>query len=249
MPNNEALAPNFTKQLKTACKHYHKPARLGDLSIAGPALRAALSQNPAHPTNLEGRGRALQQAIQAGLAQLAWPWDKIYTRDKEVYLCLYAHIHKRDPFLNRDMGNAARYIASHHLISRANYFNRKKEGLARLGAALSTYLAIHATLLEPIPTTANFVGRQAELARTREALAAHRLAVIEGMWGIGKTALGAQVATSYAGPVCWLTLRAGLNADLSAVLHTWAAFLAREGAQFVNPPTRPGCRPALVVPG
>ena len=79
MMNDISLSPDFINQVTTACRHYEKVERLGDLPIAGPALRAALSRNPDHPTGVEGRGRALQRAIQAGLEQLALPWALIQT--------------------------------------------------------------------------------------------------------------------------------------------------------------------------
>lgn len=55
--------------------------------------------------------------------------------------------------------------------------------------------------------------------------------MLEGVGGIGKTALGAQLAQSMrlseSRNVCWLTIRAGLNDNPTALLYAWAAFLAQ----------------------
>jgi tetratricopeptide (TPR) repeat protein len=84
-------------------------------------------------------------------------------------------------------------------------------------------------LLDPIPVTRHFVGRKKDLAYYRKQLDAH-VVVIQGVGGIGKTALAAKLLAPLARqsrPVCWITLRAGLNTTWSAVLYIWAVFLAQ----------------------
>ncbi|MFZ6026118.1 MAG: AAA family ATPase [Chloroflexota bacterium] len=85
---------------------------------------------------------------------------------------------------------------------------------------------------EPVPTVAGFVGRQAELLAYTAQLAQHKLALIHGFAGSGKTALAAQLADSRrqdGQPVLWITFCAGVNDTFSSLMGLLAASLAAQG--------------------
>ena len=230
MPSKRSKLPaEFFSQVQTACRHYDKPKRIADLPLARVALRAALGRDPRHPTGQEGRVGALRAAIDASLATLKRGDVYAKNRAADVYVSLHCYVYGRDPFNRAEIALIERYLDSRYAIPRTTYFSRRKEGLEQLGDQLSAYLARHTTWLEPVPVRPGFVGREKELATYRKRLVRRNLAVIEGVAGIGKTALAAQIAAKAERPVCWLTVRPGLNDSLTAVLYTWAAFLARQG--------------------
>ncbi len=230
--NPTPFPPEFLKQVRTACKHYDKPERIGQLPLAAVALRAALLQDPAHPTDPAGRGRALQAAVDAGLTDMT-PQER-HTRQDEVYLSLHCYVYGRDPYTDTKVEQVAAYLEAHYYLAKATYHLRQKEGLERLGLYLSAHLAERTTWLEPIPLIleSDFVGRVDELADYGARLRRNRLAVIEGVGGVGKTTLAARLAAASptGRPVCWLTLRPGLNDDAASLVHAWAAFLAQHGS-------------------
>ncbi len=231
MSDTPELAPAFVKAVRQACKHFAKPDYLGALSLAAEALRARLTTDPHHPLDQVGRGLALQHALRVCLDRMK---DLATTNyDEKTYFCLYAYIHKKDARTGAAISNVAVYCETNYNLSHTAYFERQKEGIAQLSAHLSAYLAQRAALYDPIPRGALFVGREAELRRYQDALAADRVVVIQGAPGIGKTALGAQLAAAAqaeARPVCWLTFRQGINTSVAAALHAWAAFLAQHDA-------------------
>ena len=228
----------FDKQVREACKHYDKPKRIGKLAIASMALQAVLLEEPNHPIDGVGRGEALQHVIAACLHELRPPNMPLQAPQKptlafEVYVTLYLYLQKRDPFTNREIANMNTYLDTHHHvgISRGTYHNRlKKEALSQMSYALSSYLAQRTTWLEPIPSPKGFVGREEELLYYGRQLKEEGLVVLQGVGGIGKTTLGAELALKIRAtrPVCWLTIRVGVNDTPKALLYGWAAFLAQQ---------------------
>lgn len=225
------------KQVREACKHYDKPKRLGKLPLAGVALQALLF-NPAHATDLTGRGQALRRVIGLVLDEMKpTALTAELTREApievELYFCLYIHLYKRDPYTHVPIADVRTYLDTHdHIgILGGTYFNRLKKAIPLLSYLLSGYLGRQTTWSEPIPMSQGFMGREKELAHYRTQLERHRLVVIEGVGGVGKTALGARLGESIQAdekrPVCWLTIRAGLNETPNALLYAWAAFLAQ----------------------
>lgn len=89
-----------------------------------------------------------------------------------------------------------------------------------------------AVAVEFNPKPSVFLGRQQELSRALVLLERHRLLVIGGPAGIGKTVLGAVVAKHLAAqrPVLWLRFRAGLTDSIGGVFHATAERLAELGA-------------------
>ncbi|MGB0388188.1 MAG: tetratricopeptide repeat protein [Ardenticatenaceae bacterium] len=219
--------PEVLNQVRKACKNYDKPKRIGKLPLSSVALRSVLLERPNHPTDIVGRGQALRHVMKASLEQMKPA--KRHTRKEQVYLSLHCYMHKRDPYNGFEIAQVVPYLESHYQIPQSTYFHHlRTEGLPQLSYVLSRYLARH-TWIEAVPWTARFVGREAELAFYHNQLERDNLAVIEGVGGIGKSALAGQLARSINDqrPVCWVTIRPGLNDSWKGVVYGWAAFLAQ----------------------
>ncbi len=86
--------------------------------------------------------------------------------------------------------------------------------------------------LEKIPRAESFVGRAEEIAAYRSQLEEENFAVVEGMGGVGKTALGAELAWQFqeAGwKIFWLTLIRGVTDNVEEFITRLAGFLAVVG--------------------
>jgi len=86
--------------------------------------------------------------------------------------------------------------------------------------------------LEKIPRAESFVRRAEEIAAYRSQLEENNLAIIEGMAGVGKTALGAELAWQFqeAGwRVFWLTLIRGVTDNVEELVTRLAGFVAVVG--------------------
>jgi ATP/maltotriose-dependent transcriptional regulator MalT len=81
------------------------------------------------------------------------------------------------------------------------------------------------------PKTANFVGREADLGRFTEKLAATHSAFVIGMPGVGKSALAAELASQVTDPdrVFWYSFSE--SKGISALEWELAGFLARHGQE------------------
>jgi tetratricopeptide (TPR) repeat protein len=81
--------------------------------------------------------------------------------------------------------------------------------------------------LESIPGSGNFIGRKRELDECQSRLDSQNIVVIGGTAGVGKTMLGAQVATQQPQRrVFWHTFHRGLNDNLESVIWALGGFLA-----------------------
>lgn len=220
------LPPILIAQVKQACKKYASVTELGKLPIASVALRAVLAQQPDHPTDQAGQGMALQHAITICLKKMET--HNPGSNERERYICLYGYLYSRDPFQPSGIWNPVhKAVESTYRISRTRYYNLLNEGHEYLCYHLSRYFA-EQTLLEPVPIPHyGFVGRRKEQLYYKRRLARQQVTVIEGIGGIGKTALAAQLARTADRPVCWYVIRPGINDDRVSLLSTWGAFLAR----------------------
>lgn len=86
-------------------------------------------------------------------------------------------------------------------------------------------------LLEPVPRTARFVGREHERAVLRSRLERERSVAIRGMPGGGKSTLGAHLARELypEDHICWFTFDPVEKNTADSVFWSLAAFLASRG--------------------
>lgn len=243
------LSYQFYKQVQTVCKHFHKPEKIADLPLAYVALRVALVMQPYHPTDRDGRFKALHHAVNESFKPLE---DLSRTnRDSDIYICLYCYTYRCDPAPDKtnapSITSVAEYVQINYGISTANFPLLRDDGVQRLGDQLGIYFAQHTMFIEPTPTAKHFIGRTKEIAYYRALLDTNSLAVIQGGAGVGKTALAAHIAQSIqteGRPICWLTIRAGLNNSFIAIVYTWATFLAQHhephawALMHISPETR-----------
>lgn len=84
--------------------------------------------------------------------------------------------------------------------------------------------------LDSIPRSGDFIGRKTELDEYQAQLDSQNVAVIGGAAGVGKTMLGAQIATQQTQRrVFWHTFHRGLNDNLESVIWALGGFLAASG--------------------
>jgi tetratricopeptide (TPR) repeat protein len=217
--DREDVALALRWQVKQALLNLHDPITLARHPLAHwlpPARLAAAHDDP---------GRALQSALQDALEYIR-PGDR--SEDRSGAWRAYHALRVR--FVE---GLAAHEAARQLAVSERELRRAQQAGLHRVADYLRELIRPQYQLLgpEPIPRLSGLVGRDAVLARYRRQLEQEHFAAIVGLPGVGKTSLGAELATAWSprGPVLWLSVREGRNDYLEALIETLAMSLAAVG--------------------
>jgi tetratricopeptide (TPR) repeat protein len=114
-------------------------------------------------------------------------------------------------------------------LGRSTYYRYLDRAVEKLGATLVQML--RPALRLELPATRALVGRTAELAQAHAVLRGGQVAHVVGGSGMGKTSLGAHLASAWGHGVFWYTFRRGLTDHLDQLVFALAYFLHRQGAQ------------------
>jgi tetratricopeptide (TPR) repeat protein len=237
----------FETSVREALEHLWEPSYLRRsrlLSLAQVRRRAEQRTFPATPTDLI---RVLRDILREAIDSLK-PNEREQhgARRWRPYHLLHYTYWEEQP------GDV---VATRLYISRRTFYRDLTKSVRQLADVLRDMESRFESQVIPLgkrvespPTIRNFVGRKEELTYYRELWDMRPLIVVEGIAGIGKTSLGAELVQRYAKnrPIFWYTFRSGLNDDIHSILLALAAFLARQGnrdlwhfLQFSNKATTP----------
>lgn len=218
-----AAALSFRHSVEEALEHFGEPEWLGTHSpLAAPyVLGIDLSTEPDADT-AGGRGRALQKKISSAVHSLP---ERRGAYDPQRLLQL--------SYLRPNASRTREGVAVDLALSPATYYRHRNEAIAQLEAALVRQLRPGLRLDAPAPRA--IVGRQTELSGCMGGLRAGHLVALSGPSGLGKTTLGAALASNWsddgaARDVFWYTFRPGFNDHLGSLLFSLGFFLYRSGA-------------------
>lgn len=113
-------------------------------------------------------------------------------------------------------------------MGRSTYYRHLERAIEMLGHTIT--LTLRPALRLEQPAVRPLIGRQAELAQAQSGLEQGGTIHLVGGSGLGKTALGAALATRWPHGVFWYTFRLGVNDSLEQLLFATAYFLHEQGA-------------------
>ncbi|MEM7133910.1 MAG: tetratricopeptide repeat protein [Chloroflexota bacterium] len=223
MSTSRTYVDSFTKQLVEALKHYNDTKWLGENSpLAAPYFLgvnlATLTANGSTDVNL--RGKILQTEIRKAATRLP---AKIEEGKRTV---LAPELIEKLYFQEKTAEATA--IELH--MGRAHVFKHRDIAVNRLGELLLQQL--NPTLRSEIPPlNPDMVGRDAQTDMCLEGLNEGKMVGIYGPSGIGKSTLGAALASTYAPQTTfWFTFRQGLNDNLKSFQFALGYFLNHHGS-------------------
>lgn len=114
-------------------------------------------------------------------------------------------------------------------LGRSTYYRYLERAIETLGALLVQSVRPALQLEQPVATP--LIGRAALVAQAQSSLAEGHVVHLVGGGGLGKTSLGAHLASQWdKGGVFWYTFRPGLTDHLDQLLFTLAYFFHQQGA-------------------
>ena len=221
--------------ITTALSHWEKLEELGNHPLTHLRIVEARREADDLPGNPKGRGLALQRILRE-LTDAFKPTSSSGQNSNEPDYAdeaWQAYIILTEAFIR---GAGRSYLADALNVSERQYYRLQREVLKSLTDQLWELEQHHngspETQLDDTPSSSHFIGRTQELAYYCERLERDHLAIITGLAGTGKTALGAVLAGKLNpdAPVFWLTFRPGINTDVDSVLQKLANFLRENGA-------------------
>lgn len=229
--------PRFTRDsIAGALRHWNQLEPLGQHPLS--QLRAVQARRVQSnlPDTPRGRGAALQQMLREAIDGFkstcgteSAPGEPDPTDEAWHTYFILEHAFVQ--------GKSRDFMADALGLGQRQYFRHQAEAVEALANRLwkleQGFRTSVPTVPSDIPRVQDFVGRAQELTYYRQCLRQDHLAVITGLAGTGKTALGAELAVKQQerGPVLWLTLRHGINADVDTALRDIALLLREIGQE------------------
>lgn len=213
MPVQSKTADAFSRAVESALEHFADPAWLGTESpLAAPYFLGNMLGEQREAESALGRGHALRDILQQAAATL---------RDEQRRLLQVAFFN-RNPRLN-SVG-----IARSLGMSKATYFRH------RVGAIESLAVSVNQRVIPPLraelPRPQPIVNRERVLNDGLASLHDYQTVSITGPSGVGKTSVGATLASRWQpGKVFWFTVRPGVSDHLSSFVFALGYFLRRQG--------------------
>jgi tetratricopeptide (TPR) repeat protein len=237
------LPDAFQRHIQTVLERFHQTEWLGEHSpLSAPYF---LGQRPAVQTSATQRGQTLQRVLRQANDSLKTLGPEAQSNSRLIELAYL----KAAPL-------TADGVAAELNLSRATYYRRREQAIQYLAAAFVRQINPALRLDRP-PHPDRLIGRDEVRESCRRALQQGRTVGLSGPAGIGKTTVGAALATTepfaprLGAPrrVFWYTFIPGLNDQLGSVLFSLGFFLWQQGAanlwaQLIAEPGR--INPALL---
>lgn len=204
---------NGLKQtLEDVLKHYGDPDWLGASPLATAYFLGVYL--PSTEITATSRGRALQKLLADATADISGKYAERYqTILREYYF----------------QARPAAVVWDQIGLTKNSFHLNRNAAIAALESGLVTRLQ-PALRLEQPPLPAQLVERERSLAHCRTLLSAPKTVALVGPSGIGKTAVGAQLAQTHPAPIFWYTIRPGLNDQVTSLVFALALFAHRQGS-------------------
>ncbi len=229
----------FQKQLQQALKHIYDSEWLESHSVLAAPYFLSSALKPHYADSVKV-GTVLQQEIFRACDAL-WgtnpPQHRIEIEEAMPEI-LQAPGSGRYDYLVLELRYFRRFFKPRRLSdiwdtflgeSRAEFYRDLDRATAVLGETLLRQL--HPTFrLESPATQVELVGRAETLRHCLDMLHQRKTVALSGGGGIGKTALGARIASQWPSPIFWLTFRPTLNDQLGSLLFSLAYFFYKEGS-------------------
>jgi len=208
----------FNEQLKLALEHFTQPAWLGEHSpLAMPYFLGERLWRRTDAHTALGRGLAFQGVLREAA-------DILAGQDEDGKYA--ARLLDLSFFQAKILFDVLDILG----IARSTYYRHLSKAIQRLGETLiqSINPVLH---LESPASHAGLIGRGEVSDACLQALRQGLSVSLVGSGGVGKTTLGATLAAELAPqPIFWLTLRPGLNDQVSSLLFSLGYFLHQQGA-------------------
>jgi tetratricopeptide (TPR) repeat protein len=222
-------APTFRAELERALEHFTDPAWLGEHSpLAAPYVLgdAALAQAVGEAGDMpRSRGAALQTQLLAAATQLQPRPETRYDPQRLLKLLFF------EP--NRTTNQTG--LALQLDISPATFYRHRLQAIDELEQIFAA--AVQPKVRAEMPAPVKQIGREQAFSRAQEALRNNKTVALTGPSGVGKTALGANLASAWqnnhedkSSPVFWFTFRPGINDQLPSLVFAIGHFLYRHQA-------------------
>jgi tetratricopeptide (TPR) repeat protein len=215
--------PTFRAELERALEHFTDPMWLGEHSpLAAPYVLGDVALIQTGDDTPHGRGTALQRQLLAATAQLQPRPDARYDPQRLLKLLFF------EPNRNTNQTGLALQLE----ISPATFYRQRLQAIDELEHIFAA--AVQPKVRLEMPAPIRQIGRTELFDRLLAALRHRKTIAVLGASGVGKTALGANLASAWgrqpSTAVFWYTFRPGINDQLPSFVFALGHFLYQHQA-------------------